>query len=174
MIIWINGCYGVGKTETANRLHQKMKDSHIYDPEQLGYFLWHSFPASMKRRGDFQDIEIWREFNYKLIEYMYSHFDGHLIIPMTLVNMDYYRQTAGRLKEENKEIRHFVLTASKGTILKRLKQRGEEKGCWAEQQIDRCLQAFEQYIPGEKIDTNKLSPDEAADIILTKTFLTEQ
>ena len=35
MIIWINGCFGVGKTETANRLGEMIENSHIYDPEQV-------------------------------------------------------------------------------------------------------------------------------------------
>ena len=63
MIIWLNGCFGVGKTATANRLYDLIENSHIYDPEQVGAFLWDNFPPPLKYKGDFQDIELWRTFN---------------------------------------------------------------------------------------------------------------
>jgi len=86
MIIWINGSFGVGKSETANILNKMLSQSHIYDPEQVGYFLWDNFPQEMRRKGDFQDIIIWRRINYEIIKYMYDFFDGDIIIPMTLVS----------------------------------------------------------------------------------------
>jgi len=58
--------------------------------------------------------------------------------------------------------------ASKETIIERLIQRGEEKNSWAEQQIDRCMDAFTGCIYGERIDTSKLSIEEVADYILNK------
>lgn len=170
MIIWLNGCYGVGKTETANLLQKKIENSHIYDPEQMGYFLWASFPASMRRKGDFQDIEIWREFNYKIIRYMYDSFPGHLIIPMTIARVDYFNQTAGRLQKDGLSIHNFLLTARKETIIQRLLQRGEARGCWAELQIGRCLQAFSQDNYGEEVDTEMLDAQAAADFIFNRIF----
>jgi len=113
MIIWINGCFGVGKTETANRLGEMIENSHIYDPEQVGAFLWDNFPAPLKRKGDFQDIELWRKFNYEYIKYIYHNFNGHIIIPMTLVNSDYYHEIIGKLQTDGMELHHFILTAPK-------------------------------------------------------------
>ena len=54
MIIWLNGCFGVGKAATATMLHKFIANSHIYDPEQVGAFLWDNFPEPLKRKGDFQ------------------------------------------------------------------------------------------------------------------------
>ena len=170
MIIWINGCFGVGKTETANVLHTLLKKSHIYDPEQIGYFLWDNFPEPLKRKGDFQDIEIWRKFNYEYIKYMYHNFDGHIIIPMTLVNIDYYNEIIGKLQNEGIEIHCFILLAQKDIVIERLIYRGEEKGSWAEQQIDRCFNAFKRDICGEKIDTSSLTTNEVAEYIFKKCF----
>ena len=124
----------------------------------------------MQRKGDFQDLEIWREFNYKIIRYMYDAFSGHIIIPMTIARVDYYNQTAGKLQENGLSIRHFVLTARKETIVQRLLQRGESRGCWAEMQIDRCLQAFRQYTYGEKVDTETLDAQAVADFIFDRIF----
>lgn len=70
MMIWINGSFGIGKSETANTLHKKLINSFIYDPEQVGYFLWDNFPDDLKRKGDFQDIGMWRNFNYQILKYM--------------------------------------------------------------------------------------------------------
>ncbi|MCY1691743.1 hypothetical protein OVA29_14550 [Exiguobacterium sp. SL14] len=39
MIIWINGTFGVGKTTAATGLQQRWSGSHIFDPEETGYFL---------------------------------------------------------------------------------------------------------------------------------------
>ena len=40
----------MGKSITAELLHSKIEFSHIYDPEQVGYFLWDSFPKEMKQK----------------------------------------------------------------------------------------------------------------------------
>jgi len=170
MIIWINGCFGVGKTATANRLHDLLANSHVYDPEQVGAFLWDNFPEPLKRKGDFQDISLWRKFNYEYIEYMYHNFNGHIIIPMTIVNPDYYQEIIGNLQANGLEIRHFILSASKGIVIDRLLRRGEEKESWAEKQIDRCMHAFDKEISGYKIDTDGLSINEVAECIFRECF----
>ena len=45
MIIWINGCFGVGKTTVAGRLKEKIDNSIIYDPEKVGIFLFNTLPV---------------------------------------------------------------------------------------------------------------------------------
>ncbi len=170
MIIWINGCFGVGKTATASKLHHLIDNSHIYDPEQVGAFLWDNFPEPLKRKGDFQDIELWRKFNYEYIKYMYHNFSGHIIIPMTIVNYDYYFEIIGNLQSDGIDVRHFILLAPKEKIIGRLIHRGEEQGSWAEQQIDRCVKAFSSNIRGEIVDTDNLTVDEVAQHIFRNCF----
>lgn len=170
MIIWLNGCFGVGKTATATMLHKFIANSHIYDPEQVGAFLWDNFPEPLKRKGDFQDIELWRKINCEYIEYMYRNFDGHIIIPMTIVNSNYYQEIIGKLQEKGIEIRHYILLASKDVVIERLIHRGEEKESWAEKQIDRCIAAFDNDISGNKIDTNRMSIPKVAEFIFRDCF----
>lgn len=170
MIIWLNGCFGVGKTATATMLHKFIANSHIYDPEQVGAFLWDNFPEPLKRKGDFQDIELWRKINCEYIEYMYRNFDGHIIIPMTIVNSNYYQEIIGKLQEKGIEIRHYILLASKDVVIERLIHRGEEKESWAEKQIDRCIAAFDNDICGNKIDTNRMSVPKVAEFIFRDCF----
>jgi hypothetical protein len=101
---------------------------------------------------------------------MYRNYDGHIIIPMTIVNPDYYQEIIGKLQEKGIEIRHYILLASKDVVIERLIHRGEEKESWAEKQIDRCSAAFDKHIRGYKIDTNKMSVKEVAESIFRKCF----
>ena len=165
MVIWINGSFGVGKSETAGILREKITRSHLYDPEQVGYYLWRIFPEEMQRKGDFQDIPIWRSINYEIIRYLNDTYPGEIIVPMTLVNRSYFAEIVERLEEAGVEVKHFILTASREKIVERLMARGEEKNSWAEQQIDRCLRAFDREIPGIKIDTDSLGAVEVAEVI---------
>lgn len=57
MIVWINGAFGSGKSTTAELLHSKIEFSHIYDPEQVGYFLWDIFPAEIKEKVIFKILK---------------------------------------------------------------------------------------------------------------------
>lgn len=60
MIIWINGAFGAGKTQTAYELHRRLPDSYVYDPENIGYFIRKNLPPALCE-GDFQDYPMWRE-----------------------------------------------------------------------------------------------------------------
>lgn len=169
MIIWINGAFGSGKSSVAESICKKLNVVHLYDPEQVGYFLWDNFPEEMKRKGNFQHIPIWREFNYKILKYMDSNYDGIIIVPMTIYIKQYYDEIIGRLRNDNVEVKHFILSASRQTIINRLIKRGESEDCWAAQHIDICLKAFESYISKEKIDTEFRNVDEIAAEIIEKS-----
>lgn len=166
MIIWINGCFGVGKTSISEKLHEQIKDSFIYDPEIAGQFIWGNSPKCIARKGDFQDIPMWRDINYQMLKHIYNNYSGMIIVPMTLVNKEYYNQIVGKLTIDGACIKHFILTAQKSTILKRLKRRGEKSGSWAEMQIDRCQSAFIKDIDGIKIESDNKSIKEITNTIL--------
>ncbi len=50
MIIWLNGSFGVGKTTIAYKLKEKINNSIIYDPEEIGTFLDNILPT---KKDDF-------------------------------------------------------------------------------------------------------------------------
>ena len=62
MIIWLNGAFGAGKTQTAWELRRRMADAYVYDPENAGFFIRKNLPPSLLT-GDFQDYPMWRAFN---------------------------------------------------------------------------------------------------------------
>ena len=163
MIVWINGPFGVGKTSAAEALHKLLPESHIYDPELTGAFLWNMFPPEMQRKGDFQDIPLWRSFNRELLAYLYETWPGTLIVPMTLVRPDYVDEIIGGLRNRGIRVEHFVLTASPETICRRLRGRGEPPCGWAEQQLPRCLAALEGLTECRRIDTEGLDAEAVAE-----------
>lgn len=164
MIIWLNGAFGAGKTETANELNRRIPKSHIYDPEILGETTRWVIPKELKK-ADFQDYEVWREGNYCFLKYLDQEYDGVLIVPMTIVNPQYFDELIGRLINDGITVNHFVLSASKDTIDNRLLNRGEEVNSWPSQQIDRCLHGLtnERFQP--QIDTEQLTISEVAEKI---------
>ncbi|GHT99002.1 tunicamycin resistance protein [Spirochaetia bacterium] len=157
MIIWINGAFGSGKTQTAFELNRRLENSYVYDPENVGYFLRRNMPREIIR-GNFQHQPLWRIFNYEIIKNIYTKYNGNIIIPMTIYNKEYYDEIIGKLLRENIKIDHYILGADKETLLKRLSKRHEKKNSWAAKHIDICINGFNEL--KEKsiyIDTNKLS-----------------
>ena len=167
MIIWINGAFGSGKTSAAFELHRRLPDSFVYDPENVGYFIRRNAPVEFSK-GDFQDIPLWREMNYKLIKLITSQYSGNLIVPMTIVNPIYYDEIICKLRDDGIEIRHFILYASKETILHRLRFRISRLfggDTFAVRSIDRCINAFYNLITEDKIDTDNIGVDEVVNEI---------
>ncbi|MFZ5354861.1 MAG: tunicamycin resistance protein [Bacillota bacterium] len=169
MILWINGAFGSGKSSVAEELSRSISHSHVYDPEQVGYFLWDNFPQEMKRKGNFQHIQIWREVNYKILKYIDDNYDGIIIVPMTIYIRQYYDEIISRLANEGIKVHHFILCATKQTIINRLIHRGETEDCWAVQHIDKCLTAFDTEITEEKIHTEDRSVSDIVLEIISKT-----
>lgn len=166
MIIWINGSFGVGKTETAVLLNKKIAHSYIYDPENIGYFIQDNIPLEI-RKDDFQDYKIWRELNYSYIKFLCENYDGTLIIPMTIVNHEYYNDIIGLLKGQDINIATFTLMASKKTIINRLSNRGDDSNSWAANQIDRCLYELTANNFDIYVNTEDVSIEDVANKILS-------
>lgn len=156
MIIWINGAFGSGKTQTSYELNRRIPNSLVYDPENIGFFINRNIPKEI-RKGDFQDYSIWRELNYTTLKYIYSEYDGIIIVPMTLVNPQYFEEIVGKLRDDGVVVNHFVLWTSKETLQQRLRSRGERKNSWGENQIDRCIQGLSNDIFKHRIETDKLT-----------------
>ena len=170
MIIWLNGAFGAGKTQTAYELKRRIPNSMIYDPEQIGFLINRSFPKEIKK-GDFQDYELWRKFNYETLKHIHSEYSGTIIIPMTIVNPQYYQEIIGRLKDEGVDVQHVVLSASKETLQNRLKSRFEKKNSWPEQQIDRCLAGLAHPVFEGQLNTNDLTTEQVAETIASKLHI---
>ena len=165
MIIWLNGPFGVGKTTLANLLHQEIPDSILYDPELLGDFFQENLPKAVCPE-DFQDYPIWRQTTVQIIRDLATKTGQVIIVPMTVFKKEYCQEIIEQGLIEDMCVQHYILVAEKETILDRLNKRTQENNNWALKHLDNCLQAFEDQIPGRKIDTDGLRPDEVAASIL--------
>ncbi|MWV44288.1 AAA family ATPase [Paenibacillus sp. HJL G12] len=171
MIIWVNGAFGAGKTQTAHELQRRIPNSYIYDPENAGYFIRKNIPAGMAK-NDFQDHLVWRETNYGMIKYIHDEYDGTLIIPMTIVDPGYFDDIVGRLRRDGVDIHHFALCATRETLLKRLRSRGENDRSWAAQQIDRCMEGLSLPVFGQQLQTDGMTISEVVEAIAVTLGIT--
>lgn len=159
MIIWINGAFGSGKTTCSYEMSRRLDNSFVYDPEDLGYFIRKNTPKSLYK-NDFQDYECWRKFNYDMLKYFSNSYNGVIIVPMTIINKNYYYEIIGRLENEGVNIKHFILYANKDTLKSRINKRFEIVNSWAKTKIDDCIKYFYMCIDEEKIFTDNKSIDE--------------
>lgn len=122
MLLWINGPFGGGKTQTAFELRRRLPDSVVCDPEYAGFGLQRMMPRRL--RGDFQDLVAWRQGVVEVLDLVLRRHPGPVIAPMTLVEPGYFAEIVGRLRENGHDVRHFALLASRETVLRRLRERG--------------------------------------------------
>ncbi|WP_435084105.1 AAA family ATPase [Gordonia hongkongensis] len=161
MLIWINGAFGVGKTQTAHELHRRLTASHVADPELLGFAMHKMLPPA--RRDDFQDLPQWRTGVTQTLLDAEQSSDCPVIVPMTLVDAEYFDEIVGGLKEHGVDVRHYTLTASVEVIHRRLRARlahrlGPILGAdetWAMKQTGRCVarlgeDRFASHVPADE------------------------
>lgn len=159
MILWINGAFGSGKTTLSYELNRRVPNSFVYDPENVGYFIRKNAPKQILK-DDFQDHIIWREINFSMLQMLNNEYEGIIIVPMTIVNPQYFNEIVNKLRSNGVEIKHFTLLANRETLLRRLKSRGDSKHSWPAKQIDRCISSLSHELFETHIHTDNLTPDE--------------
>ncbi|WP_425307357.1 AAA family ATPase [Ammonicoccus fulvus] len=171
MIIWLNGAFGVGKTQTAHELGRRVAGAYVSDPEVLGFALHRMLPGPA--RGDFQDLPEWREGVRRALRRAAEADRAPLIVPMTLVRDEYFDEIIGGLRADGVDVRHYALVASPATLRRRLQRRsayvlgkliGRDE-TWGIQQIERCVRALEQERYATHVDTENRSIAEVAEHI---------
>ncbi|KAA0018977.1 AAA family ATPase [Antrihabitans cavernicola] len=177
MLVWINGAFGAGKTQTTFELHRRVPGSHVADPELIGHALHKMLPPAA--RLDYQDRPQWRSaVTRTLIDAVEAH-DGPVIVPMTLVNGAYFDEIVGGLRAAGVDVRHFALIASPETLRLRLRSRasflmakvvgrGEN---WAMEQIDRCVTALATDKFAVHVDTDDREIDDVVEEIAERAGL---
>jgi AAA domain len=171
LIIWVNGPFGVGKTQTAFELHARLPNSVVFDPEELGFALRKVTPRALQT-GDFQDLPLWREFTRKAIEDVAQRFTGVIIVPMTLVISEYFNEIIEPLRSAGLEVRHFSLLAPRDVVLNRLRIRREGVNSWGARQLERCLTALERPEFAQHLNTENKSISSVAEQIASHCGLT--
>jgi hypothetical protein len=177
MLVWINGPFGGGKTQTAGEIRRRLAGSIICDPELLGFGLHRMMPAAL--RGDFQDLAAWRHGVFEVLDLILRGSTAPVIVPMTVVEPRYFRETVGRLRDQGHEVRHFALLAERNITLHRLRRRGlgpaveliAGKGAalgverFAVSRLDLCLERLQDPEFAEQVWTDHLTIPQVADRI---------
>ncbi|AVH96706.1 hypothetical protein GCM10010497_56050 [Streptomyces cinereoruber] len=183
MLIWINGPFGGGKTQTAYELRRRLPGSVVCDPEHVGFGLHRMTPPGL--RGDFQDLPAWRQGVYEVLDLALRRHPGVVIAPMTVVEPRYFEETVGRLRASGHDVRHFALLAERATVLRRLRERGFghavrvlggkdaplRRESFAVSRLDLCLDRLRGEEFAEHVHTDRLTVPRVADRIAASAGL---
>ncbi|MFE9990979.1 MULTISPECIES: AAA family ATPase [unclassified Streptomyces] len=184
MLLWINGPFGGGKTQTAHEIRRRLPGSVLCDPEHPGFGLRRMLPPEL--RGDFQDLASWRQGVVEVLDLTLGRRDGVVIAPMTVTDPRYFAETVGRLRELGHDVRHFTLLAERETVLGRLRERGFgrllryvagkdaplRRESWAVEQLDHCLERLREPEFAEHLWTDRTTVARTADRIAVLAGLT--
>jgi hypothetical protein len=184
MLLWINGPFGGGKTQTAHEIQRRLPGSVVCDPEHAGFGLHQMMPPSLRR--DFQDLQAWRQGVFEVLDLVLTKHDGPVVVPMTVVEPEYFQQTVGRLRERGHDVRHFALLADRETVLQRLRERGFghvvqlvagkdaplRRDSFAVSKLDLCLERLHGQRFAEHVWTDRLTIPQVADHIAASAGLT--
>ncbi|KES03663.1 TmrB [Streptomyces toyocaensis] len=183
MLLWINGPFGGGKTQTAHEIRRRLPGSVICDPEYPGFGLHRMLPPDL--RGDFQDLRAWRQGVVEVLDLALTRHDCVVIAPMTVTDPGHFAETVGRLRELGHDVRHFTLLAERATVLRRLRERGFghllgsvlgkaslRRESWAVQRLDHCLERLREPEFAEHLWTDRTTVPKTADRIAVLAGLT--
>jgi len=176
VLIWINGAFGAGKTQTAFELRRRLVGAHVADPELLGFAMHRTLPPAA--RDDFQDLAAWRSAVVDVLQQAEAAHAGPVLVPMTIVRDDYFDEIVGGLRSRGVDVRHYALIASPETLRKRLSTRiafvrsGLRRETWAVQQIPRCVSALAQERYATHVETDQRTTDEVVEWIADDAGLT--
>ncbi|WP_328858477.1 AAA family ATPase [Williamsia herbipolensis] len=119
MIVWINGTHGVGKTTTAALVQQKLPGSRVLDAEKVGATLM-SITPGLPETDNFQHWAPWRPLVVETARRVVDYTGGVLVMPMTVLVEEYWREISAGLAEYSIPLRHFVLHANRETLRSRI------------------------------------------------------
>ncbi|GAB2958581.1 AAA family ATPase [Saccharothrix stipae] len=189
MLLWINGPFGGGKTQTAHELRRRLPGSFLSDPEHVGFALHRMTPRAL--RGDFQDVAAWRQGVVEVLDRALTGHEGVIVVPMTVVEPAYFREIVGGLRGRGHDVRHFALMAERETVVQRLRERslvhaarvvlgqgrvGDDallrRESFAMRVLDRCLERLREPEFAEHVLTDHLAVPQVADRIAASAGLT--
>ncbi|MFF9479490.1 ATP-binding protein [Streptomyces sp. NPDC014733] len=119
MIVWLNGTHGVGKTTTGALVQQLIPDSRVLDAEKVGVTLMDITPG-LPWTGNFQHWPPWRPLVVETARHVLDYTGGTLVMPMTVLVEQYWREISEGLAHHGIPVRHFVLHAEEESLRERI------------------------------------------------------
>lgn len=119
VIVWLNGTHGAGKTTTSALVQQLIPDSRVFDAEKVGEALMDVTPG-LPATDNFQHWPPWRPLVVETARRILDYTGGTLVMPMTVLVEQYWREISAGLAQYAIPLRHFVLHADQDTLRRRI------------------------------------------------------
>lgn len=119
MIVWLNGTHGAGKTTTSALVQQLIPGSRVFDAEKVGETLMDIRPG-LPETDNFQHWPPWRQLVVETAHRVLDYTGGTLVMPMTVLVEQYWREISAGLAHRAVPVRHFVLHADQETLRGRI------------------------------------------------------
>ena len=164
MIVWLNGTHGAGKTTTSALVQQLIPDSRVFDAEKVGETLMDITPG-LPRTDNFQHWPPWRPLVVETARHVLDYTGGTLVMPMTVLVEQYWREISSGLARHAIPVRHFVLHADHVTLRQRIESDTVlGPSSFRLQYLESYAEAARTWLHAEAevIDTTQVTPGQAA------------
>ncbi|MFC9876941.1 ATP-binding protein [Nocardia salmonicida] len=164
MIVWLNGTHGAGKTTTGALVQKLIPDSRVFDAEKVGETLMDVTPG-LPATNNFQHWPPWRPLVVETARHILDYTGGTLVMPMTVLVEQYWREISTGLARHAIPVRHFVLHADQDTLRGRIE--GDTVLGPSSYRL-RYLEAYAEaartwlHSEAEVVDTSEITPAEVA------------
>jgi hypothetical protein len=164
VILWLNGTHGVGKTTTSALVQQLIPDSRVFDAEKVGEMLMDITPG-LPETDNFQHWPPWRPLVVESARRILEYTGGTLVMPMTVLVEQYWREISTGLAGHAIPVRHIVLHADADTLRARIEADTVlGPSTFRLAYLEPYAEAARTWLhdEAEVIDTTHLTPEQAA------------
>ncbi|TNH21815.1 ATP-binding protein [Micromonospora orduensis] len=163
MIVWINGTHGAGKTTTSALVQQLIPDSRVFDAEKVGEILMDITPG-LPETDNFQHWPPWRPLVVETAHRVLEYAGGTLVIPMTVLVEQYWREISRGLAQHAIPVRHLVLHADQETLRRRIEGEHLIPSPFRLKYLEHYAEAARTWLhaDAEVVNTTHLTPAQAA------------
>ena len=163
MIVWINGTHGAGKTTTSALLQPLVPDSRVFDAEKVGETLMDIRPG-LPETDNFQHWPPWRPLVVETAYRVLAYTGGTLVIPMTVLVEQYWREISAGFAHHAIPVRHFVLHADQDILRGRIESEHVVPSPFRLNYLDAYAEAARTWLHAEAelVDTTHLTAEQAA------------
>lgn len=163
MIVWINGTHGAGKTTTSAFVQQLIPDSRVFDAEKVGETLMDITPG-LPETDNFQHWPPWRQLVVETARRVLDYTGGTLVVPMTVLVEQYWREISTGLAHHAISVSHFVLHADQDTLRRRIEGEHSVPSPFRLKYLEAYGEAARAWLHSEAevVDTTHLTPAQAA------------
>jgi predicted kinase len=119
VIVWLNGTHGVGKTTTSALVQPLIPNARVFNAEKIGETLMDISPG-LPETDNFQRWPPWRPLVVETARRVLDYTGGTLVMPMTVLVEQYWREISTGLAHHGIPVRHFVLHADEDTLRQRI------------------------------------------------------